>query len=75
MEALTEYFTLVELMASDTAKRGGIDNRLSATIVRNLQRIVHTPEQIGLVAASNPPRRQVSTAAFDGSRTICEENL
>lgn len=149
MEALTEHFTLDELIASDTARQRGIDNTPSATIVGNLQRIAQTLEQIravlgglplvvtsgyrsaelnrtvggvtasahlsglaadfvcpqygvplkichaiagsgiefdqliqegawvhvGLAAASDPPRRQVLTVAFDGARTTYEENL
>ncbi|WP_175980971.1 D-Ala-D-Ala carboxypeptidase family metallohydrolase [Burkholderia sp. BCC1630] len=54
MGNLTAHFTLEELIASDTARRRGIDNTPSATVAANLRRTAEVLERVRDVLGGRP---------------------
>ncbi|KVE34452.1 D-Ala-D-Ala carboxypeptidase family metallohydrolase [Burkholderia sp. BDU5] len=54
MGNLTMHFTLEEMIASDTARRRGIDNTPSATVAANLRRTAETLERVRDLLGGRP---------------------
>ncbi|KUZ33599.1 D-Ala-D-Ala carboxypeptidase family metallohydrolase [Burkholderia territorii] len=54
MGNLTAHFTLEELVASDTARRRGIDNTPSATVAANLRRTAEALERVRELLGGRP---------------------